>query len=456
MRNAKTISGFILAMSLATAGCTKWKMECRDGEAYINGRQFSCAVCYEELGCVLEGSTWRCPAGVDLYCMFDDFERQYCCGDHCVTCTDDPGPGEVCAGYTGTDTECCRGGDPCGFAWNGTCDCDGACSWDEDECSVDFDGTMDVLVVVDDSSLMAARQGMLISSFPGFLQSLLAPTTADAPVSDLHLGVISADMGSGGFEVTATCADPVDGDGGELQHSAASGAPGCDVVYPTFLRYSSYVPDDAMIAEICTDFACIADLGESGCGFEQPLSSVEAFIARSGIGDVNAGFLREGSFLLILVLTNEDDCSVEDAAFFDPANPDLGDMNLRCFQHPEMLYTVDHFWLAIGLEAARHSGAFVAMLAGVPGSPMCEGGGDEITDCLAVPQMLETVVDDGMGHLTLGPSCTSAEGNAYPPRRLVGLAQSFGSRSLVRSVCASSYEPFMTDLADRIHAIPGI
>jgi hypothetical protein len=42
--------------------------------------------------------------------------------------------GDPCPGYTGEDTTCCRVSDPCDWAMDGYCDCDGLCSWDSSDC----------------------------------------------------------------------------------------------------------------------------------------------------------------------------------------------------------------------------------------------------------------------------------------------------------------------------------
>ena len=77
----------ILVVLVTLAGCKKdWRFECRDGEPYLNGREFDCGVCYEEQGCVLDGSHWDCPIGANLTCLMDEIEGQYCCGDDCITC----------------------------------------------------------------------------------------------------------------------------------------------------------------------------------------------------------------------------------------------------------------------------------------------------------------------------------------------------------------------------------
>jgi len=56
-------------------------------------------------------------------------------------------------------------------------------------------------------------------------------------------------------------------------------------------------------------FGCIALLGEAGCGFEQPFSSVRHALDPALAVDANAGFLRRDAFLGVVMISNEDDCS---------------------------------------------------------------------------------------------------------------------------------------------------
>jgi hypothetical protein len=53
--------------------------------------------------------------------------------------------------------------------------------------------------------------------------------------------------------------------------------------------------------------ASVADEGHAGCGFEHQLESVRA--ALGGSVRENAGFLRRGALLVVVFVSNEDDCS---------------------------------------------------------------------------------------------------------------------------------------------------
>jgi hypothetical protein len=78
--------------------------------------------CVEEV-CVPEGSTeTNCIDGRDNDCDGDEDAAD----DDCRT---------TCPGYTGDYAACCANHDPCDWANDGDCDCEGACAWEIEECS---------------------------------------------------------------------------------------------------------------------------------------------------------------------------------------------------------------------------------------------------------------------------------------------------------------------------------
>jgi hypothetical protein len=198
---------------------------------------------------------------------------------------------------------------------------------------------------------MIEEQAALRREFPRLIQKLVSGdhdgdgTPEHAVVSNLHLGVVSSDLG--GDPRTRGCEGL--GDDGLLQHvgnQAKDPALDCAASYPTFLAYSGGRP---AIDQVARDFGCIASLGTAGCGFEQHLESALkavwpaddprlSFIATrgpaitSGHGNrENAGFVRSNaagydSTLGIVVVADEDDCSVADPEIlnqdtFDAGNP---------------------------------------------------------------------------------------------------------------------------------------
>ncbi|MFH1434252.1 MAG: hypothetical protein ABIJ56_00920 [Pseudomonadota bacterium] len=432
------------------------KLTC-DGGAKINGRDFGCDVCYEELGCARGDGEWTCPAGVELSCSFNDETLEYCCGGKCIDCGEDAAP-QTCTGYTGADEDCCRTDDPCGLASNGTCDCDDTCAWERRECSPI---KVDVLAVVDNSMSMDLRQQIFINAFGGLITSLLDPS-GGTPVRDLHLGVVSTDMGVGGYTIP-TCEDSVDGDDGVLLDEPHG--EGCAAAYPSFLEYAIGMerePDTEAMETIAADFGCIARLGTNGCGWEQQLEAAfKALTVHSIPTGANKYFLRDDSILVILFLTDEEDCSASDMSIFDTAgieNP----INLQCHLHPDMLHPVSRY--ADGLRGLRSSpdDLIAGFIVGVPpGETACEGSGDAVSGCLGVPAMEERINADGNAlefSCTWPPGCTFPSDCSifgFPPRRFVQLAQQLGDKAVVRSICQDSYEPFMQDVAQKVRRAIG-
>jgi hypothetical protein len=65
--------------------------------------------------------------------------------------------------------------------------------------------------------------------------------------------------------------------------------------------------------------ACAAMRGNAGCEHEAPLEALRRALERMhDASDPAYGFLRRSAHLVIVIITDEDDCSVQDASAFDP------------------------------------------------------------------------------------------------------------------------------------------
>ena len=74
--------------------------------------------------------------------------------------------------------------------------------------------------------------------------------------------------------------------------------------------------------------ACIAPLGDGGCGFEHQLASVLRALGADGAPPPpqNANFLRPDAYLQVIVLSDEDDCSAPpDSDLFDSSSATISD-----------------------------------------------------------------------------------------------------------------------------------
>jgi hypothetical protein len=371
--------------------------------------------------------------------------------------------------------------------------------------------SVDLLFVVDNSSSMQQEQAALREQIARLIQFMTAsaPNARGEiypPVRDLHLGVVSTDMGVVGVpNLWPGCTNPgtsAGGDDGLLQHPGNT-VPGCKAAYPQFVAFSEGQTDPEQVAR---DFACIVSLGTDGCGFEQPLeSALKAlwpknyidsdgnvwfpemnpikFLAATpegvyGHGDQppNAGFLRNDpvtglSILEIVVVTDEEDCSSKSTTHFtsslDPNDPlSTQPPNLRCFFNKQNLFDVERY--ASGLKQLRPGHEDTVLFGAIVGVPLdlvdreARGSVDFSNAAerdayydriLNDPRMQERPINEDIPSIAnVAPSCTRTDRNgeraeASPPRRIVEVAKGFGARGFVESICQDDF----TDAIDSIY-----
>lgn len=222
---------------------------------------------------------------------------------------------------------------------------------------------VDLVFVVDTSMSMLDEQAKLIANFPLFIDRLKA---IHGGMPNLHLGVITPDLGSAPYNIPSCenggdeglfkkgadnqCANPAhhyivdvepagcsiekvlvgnetrcvshdctqdncsrdafaDGSGGFTEPSGlvlAEDEQGC----PRCRNYQ-----EETLAEV---FSCIANVGAGGCGMEQPLEALMRALTTPA--PQNQGFLRRDAYLGVVLLTDEDDCSAENTDLFNPEN----------------------------------------------------------------------------------------------------------------------------------------
>jgi hypothetical protein len=328
---------------------------------------------------------------------------------------------------------------------------------------VDINRELDLLFLVDKSPTMGDEQAALAANFPRFIRSL---SQIEGGLPSLHLGVISQDIGAGGFNVggsSGNCAG--DGDNGNLL--ATPRIPGCSPPDGSFIsdldlgggnrrrNYTSSLEDT---------FSCIASLGPAGCGFEQHLGSLERALKGN---PANAGFLRDGALLAIVIISDEDDCSASDPAIFDPGNAAVGPVaDFRCFEwgwecdegvmsrtragiytncrpreSSPYLYHPDHFVESIKRLKADPRQIVVSTIMG--------------PSARTSPGVPFTSVDLNPGQASaprVRPSCRLGDPgaadaqNAFPMPRLHHFAQQFPNRNSFFSLCQDDNNDQRADL----------
>lgn len=331
---------------------------------------------------------------------------------------------------------------------------------------------VDILLVIDSSGSIAQEADALKAELPRMINAVVTGSDEDTvfpPASSVHVAVVTSDMGAA--VVASNMGAPEDrggceglGDDGTFLRPGEVGVT-CEVDYPGYLAYEG---GKAPLATVNT-VSCVPLTDIYGCGFEHQLEAglkalwpasnddVE-FRVGTGHGDgINAGFLRPDSLLVVVVVTDEDDCSAEDPGIFssDPNDPvALQPINLRCALNPDALYPVERY--VDGLKALRpnNDNVIFATIAGVPEHLLSDGASAAFASSeerqafyetvLADPRMQQVVDIDNReavmtGSENLIPSCESANAQAYPPRRLVETARGFGENGLLGSICADNY-----------------
>ena len=230
---------------------------------------------------------------------------------------------------------------------------------------------VDLLLVVDNSLSMSDKQGNLARAIPELIKGLTSPDAASkrVPIESLHVGVITSSLGSHG---TSACDPSVtnvhNDDHGHLLPRAGEGGGSGYQIDPSGATVSATCPAAVAASPISWVFDATKDPGamfvadsgatksqvaascvvesaqEDGCGYEETLESTYHFLAdpapyQSALvkctfgvsGDAcgtnrievkgldtalvaqRKAFLRDDSYLVVVVLSDENDSSLKPA-----------------------------------------------------------------------------------------------------------------------------------------------
>lgn len=311
---------------------------------------------------------------------------------------------------------------------------------------------VDILFVVDSSPSMGDQQAALAASFPQMMDAL---STLDGGLPNVHIGVITTDMGVqtssgtlGPSIGTGPGACTGIGDDGVLRSNAPELAGAMfisDIADTDGTRIRNYT------GELRDVFAQLATVGANGCGFEQPLAAVRRAIENPA----NAGFIRPEANLAIVILSDEDDCSVLDPQLWGSNTTSLGvlgsfrctrfgvtcdgggatpdDMNTPgaktdCHSNPSSAYVDDVATFTSYLTAVKQD-PYAVMIGAIVGDPT------SVTVELGVPPGGGTMVP------MLGDVCALPGQWADPAVRIAQAADAFPARSAVASICGDLVQP---------------
>jgi hypothetical protein len=328
---------------------------------------------------------------------------------------------------------------------------------------------LDIVFMIDNSGSMREEQANISRNFPTFIAALEALPEG---IPNVHIGVLSSDLGAGPFVGVEGC-NRVGGDGGIFQaRPRAQGGLCTSAPKPGTGNYISSVGAQRNFDGSISDaLSCIAELGTNGCGFEHQLASVWRALGGDpsvGVPPQNAGFLRASALLAIVLITDEDDCSApSDTDLFTPAQQSITDPygpidSYRCneFGHlcngqpPPRTMAVTNLTNCHSNENGKllRVADFVSFLQSVKGSP-----DDVIVAAITgpvSPYSVELVRNqrNGLDELEprIVPSCTSTNGAAAPAVRIRDFIEGFGTNGTLESICDGDFSPAMARIGDKI------
>jgi hypothetical protein len=339
---------------------------------------------------------------------------------------------------------------------------------------------IDILFVIDNSASTSDKQTVFAANFPKFVSALDAFTTGRP---NLHIGVVDSTVDIG-TNMYSGCPSPDPGDNGKLQDtprvSGCTPQNGAYIVDVATASGSARMTNYSGTLDVA--LSCIAQVGASGCGFESQLEAMKR--ALDGTNPSNTGFIRNGAYLAIIFLTDEDDASVKygsgqtgDAVYTLDPNTVGGQNDYRV--QPLFAYSCDTPISASGsgtyqnckprtdsyLQDPAYYSTFlstikdpaqlvVAVIAGPPPGLMTNDD-PPLTDTEDVGNSVT------IGPLTLGtppstqllalqPSCKATINMdmaiARPAVRLANFLSAFGPRGRFYSVCQGDYSAALADI----------
>ena len=340
---------------------------------------------------------------------------------------------------------------------------------------------VDILFVIDNSSSTSDKQLLFAQNFSNFVSAI---DTFPTGRPNLHIGVVTTtvDVGVGGYfsdgagcptltsqpnsatlqyngllrtiPVDSSCAGSLPNDGSRFFSDIATS--------PTS-RTTNYAGD------LASALTCVAQVNDNGCGFEAPLEAMKRALDPT-INPQNAGFLRDGAALAVIILTEADDASISDKSILSPmlhSDFALQPGNAYKCDQPVINATTPGTYTNCVVRTPDNSPAggiqskladpssyfdfltsikdpsqlIVALIAGDPQYPAPAATNTVVTDFAAV---------QGSNVLELAPSChamiNGKDAVARPSIRLNDFLSNFGDHGLFATVCQTSYANVLTDI----------
>jgi hypothetical protein len=331
---------------------------------------------------------------------------------------------------------------------------------------------VDLLFVIDDSPSTLDEQTTLKNAFP----TLLAELARDGALPNLHIGVITSDIGTLGADDSAPGPSIGSGPGS----CSGIGKNGALVTNNTALVMGAFISDVAAsdgardvnyTGTLADAFSAIASVGSSGCGFEQPLEAMRRALDNH---PSNAGFLRPDAALAVIAMQDEDDCSFTHSTLLSADTSTFGPLqSFRCTRFgvtcwdggatPDEMNTIGTKARCHSNEAseyltpiARYESFLASIKADVRDVLFAMIAGEPVAGGLEVEQ--RTPPGGGTPIPALAHACTWNGTNgpvvADPAVRMADMTRAL-PRGTFETLCTADDRPALLDIAHEIRGMLG-
>jgi hypothetical protein len=330
---------------------------------------------------------------------------------------------------------------------------------------------VDILFVIDDSPSMADKQANLAANFPNFINVL---NTIQGGLPDVHIGVVSSDMGTDSTQDAPVSPIGSPGQGGcsntgKNGNLQTSGAPVSNP-FISDIKQSDGSRTRNYTGNLEDVFGQMAKVGAGGCGFEQHLEAMRRALQNN---PANSGFLRTEAYLAVIFIADEDDCSIAKGSILGPESPALGPLqSFRCTRFgvtcdqggstPDQMNQVGSKDQCHPNESSQYIekvGTYVDFLKTLKpdASKIIVAGIMGATDPFQVA--LNPPPGGGPAIQELQTSCTYTGANglekAYPPIRLKFFLDQFPNRSTFTTICQQNLSDGLVLIAQLLKSVIG-
>jgi hypothetical protein len=277
---------------------------------------------------------------------------------------------------------------------------------------------------------MEQEQTSLRANFGKFMDVL---STIEGGIPNVHIGVATSSLGQSAG----------DGTGSGLFGAGCQGSGDDGVLRTAPAITGRYIIDEESGATrnrnysgtLADAFSAIANVGTAGCGIEQHLGAMKRALTNTQ----NTGFLRDNAKLAVIVIADEDDCSLAHKALFD-GTADGTEVNFRCTREGITCNggAADLSVPGLYTDCEPKTGSpylsdvdtYVDFLRGLKSDP------DHdliVTGIVGDPDPFEITKDDA-GKSVLKPSCSHSGQYAYPAVRTADFLAQF-PQSVRETIC---------------------